>query len=137
MAAIAYPAGPGRTYRPVARPGRIDAPAPARRRPSARVLRRRRQLAAAVIALVFAAGAVWALGGVTGSLGSSPLAAPGAGPSALTPVAAEVYVVQPGDTVWSIARSVQPTGEIRPLVDRLEHELHGQPLQVGDRLALN
>lgn len=30
-----------------------------------------------------------------------------------------VAVVEPGDTLWSIARELQPRGDIRPLVDRL------------------
>jgi nucleoid-associated protein YgaU len=29
------------------------------------------------------------------------------------------YVVQPGDTLWSIARSLQPDGDVRPLVHGL------------------
>ena len=136
MAAIAYPVAVGRPDRRAKRPVRIDSPSPSHRRPSARVLRRRRQLTLAVL-MVPAAGAVWALGGVTGSLGSAPLAAPGAGPSGVAPASAVVRIAQPGDTVWSIARSMQPRGEIRPLVDRLERELHGRPLQAGDRLVLN
>jgi hypothetical protein len=89
------------------------------------------------VVVVLVAGAVWALGGMAGWLGRGPLAAPGPGPSRFVPAAAVVRIVQPGDTVWSIARSMQPHGEIRPLVDHLEQELHGRPLQVGDRLALN
>jgi hypothetical protein len=103
---------------------------------SARVARRRRQ-GAVVVALLLVASAVWALGGLLGWLGSGPLAAPGPDPGAAVPAAAVVHVVQPGDTVWSIARSAQPHGEIRPLVDRLERELGGRPLQVGDRLLLD
>jgi hypothetical protein len=45
--------------------------------------------------------------------------------------------VQPGDTLWSIARSVQPAGDVRPLVHRLERANHGTRLRVGDRLLLN
>ena len=49
----------------------------------------------------------------------------------------EVLIVQPGDTLWSIARSLQPTGDIIPLVDRLA-ELHGPAaLQAGERLDLS
>ena len=125
MAAIAYPVRSG--------PGRLT---PARRPAvSPRVARRRRQVAA-VVALLLVASAVWALGGLLGWLGSGPLAAPGPDPTAV-PAAAVVHVVQPGETVWSIARAAQPRGEIRPFVDRLERELGGRPLQVGDRLLLN
>jgi hypothetical protein len=47
-----------------------------------------------------------------------------------------VWVVQPGDTLWAIARRVQPSGDIRPLVDAMSAEVHGHPLQVGERLVL-
>jgi hypothetical protein len=47
-----------------------------------------------------------------------------------------VYVVRPGDTLWSIAARVEPTADPRPLVDRLQAELGGNTLQPGDRLLL-
>ena len=68
---------------------------------------------------------------VGSAFGSVPASAPERGPE---PV---VYVVQPGDTLWSIARRLQPTGDVRPLVHRLERANGGARLQVGDRLALN
>jgi hypothetical protein len=126
MAAIAYPI----------RSGAVGCPGVPRPGVSARVARRRRHVAFAVL-LLLVASAVWALGGLLGWLGSGPLAAPGPDPSVAVPAAAVVHVVQPGETVWSIARSAQPHGEIRPLVDRLERELRGRALQVGDRLVLD
>ncbi|MDG2112656.1 MAG: LysM domain-containing protein [Actinomycetota bacterium] len=45
-------------------------------------------------------------------------------------------VVQPGDTLWSIARSVQPKGDVRPLVQRLSELNGGAALQVGQALYL-
>ena len=33
--------------------------------------------------------------------------------------AGQVVIVKPGDTLWSIARKMQPTGDVRPLVDRI------------------
>ncbi len=129
MAAIAYSARSGRArLAPVSRGSHL--------RVSARVARRRRQVAV-VVALLLVASAVWALGGLLGWLGSGPLAAPGPAPNVAVPAAALVHVVQPGETVWSIARSAQPKGEVRPLVDRLVRELGGRPLQVGDRLVLD
>jgi nucleoid-associated protein YgaU len=68
---------------------------------------------------------------VGSAFGSVPASAPERGPE---PVA---FVVQPGDTLWSIARQLQPTGDVRPLVHRLERANHGDRLQVGDRLLLN
>jgi hypothetical protein len=46
------------------------------------------------------------------------------------------YLVRPGDSFWSIARSMHPQGDVRPLVADLI-EAHGSAvLQVGDRLEL-
>jgi hypothetical protein len=46
------------------------------------------------------------------------------------------YIVRPGDSFWSIARSVQSKGDLRPLVAELI-EAHGSGfLQVGDRVEL-
>jgi LysM repeat protein len=94
----------------------------------------RRSAVVGAFALVLAASAVWARGGAVGRTGDGPLAVPGAGPSQA--VAAHVWVVQPGDTVWAIARQLQPHGDVRPLVDFLDHEVHDRPLQVGQQLQL-
>jgi hypothetical protein len=98
----------------------------------------RRRLAALVAAAVVVWLAVAAFSGVTTALrglGSRPLATPelaGAG----QPISSTVHVVQPGETLWTIARRLQPGGDIRPLVDRLA-ALHGRgPLLVGERLLL-
>lgn len=47
-----------------------------------------------------------------------------------------VYVVQPGDTIWSIARRLSPEADPRPLVEELRGRRGGVELQVGDRLEL-
>jgi nucleoid-associated protein YgaU len=67
---------------------------------------------------------------VGSAFGSAPASAPVRGPDPI------VYVVQPGDTLWSIARQAQPEGDVRPLVARLERANHGARLRVGDRVAL-
>ena len=104
-------------------------PAPARR-PAAAVYRRRQAVAVLVVVTVVA-GLVLAVGGLRASFGGGPLTAserPGA--------PAAVYVVQPGDTFWEIARRLDPTGDPRPLVARLV-AAHGSPVLVpGERLAL-
>lgn len=46
------------------------------------------------------------------------------------------YVARPGDTLWSIAAALQPGGDPRPIVARLEAEIGGGPLLPGDRLFL-
>jgi LysM repeat protein len=75
----------------------------------------------------------WAAG-VAGHAGNGPLAVPGAGPIRIAAV--HEWVVQPGDTLWSIARHVQPAGDVRPLVDELDAELHGHALEVGQQLTI-
>ena len=56
------------------------------------------------------------------------------------PVTASVqtsgYVVQPGDTLWSIARRLQPEGDLRALVHQLVAANDGAELSVGQRLIL-
>jgi Tfp pilus assembly protein FimV len=51
---------------------------------------------------------------------AAPAPSPGAIPAGAPAVAAsEVVVVEPGDTLWSIARRLEPSGDVRPVVDRL------------------
>jgi Tfp pilus assembly protein FimV len=47
------------------------------------------------------------------------------------------YVVQPGDTLWSIARRVAPGRDPRPVVDGMveANDLHGG-LQAGQELVV-
>jgi Tfp pilus assembly protein FimV len=47
------------------------------------------------------------------------------------------YVVQPGDTLWSIARRVAPARDPRPVVDGMveANDLHGG-LQAGQELVV-
>lgn len=80
---------------------------------------------------------------VLGWLGGGPLAASGpVPPGAEAPsdralwVARRSYVVQPGDTLWAIARQVQPTGDVRPLVSRLADGRDEGPLRPGELLLL-
>ena len=97
-----------------------------------RATRPRRRRPAFLVALAGLAIIVLCLAPRVGSaFGSVPASAPERGPEPA------VYVVQPGDTLWSIARQVQPRGDVRPLVEWLERANHGTRLRVGDRLALN
>ena len=88
---------------------------------------RRRGVAAWAAVLL----AVAALGG----LGGGPLTTPEPAPP-VARIDQQSYVVQPGDTLWSIARAVQPEGEVRPLVDRLARERKGSPLRPGERITV-
>jgi hypothetical protein len=47
-----------------------------------------------------------------------------------------LYRVQSGDTVWSIATRLDPTGDPRPLADQIETEIGGTNLQVGTQVLL-
>ena len=47
-----------------------------------------------------------------------------------------LVIVKPGDTLWSIARQLQPAGDIRPLVDRIAKINNGHSLIAGQALLL-
>jgi hypothetical protein len=72
------------------------------------------------------------------------LAAPSASARATHPVAGSVaasgaryHVVQPGDTLWSIARALHPSGDIRAVVDQLETRAGGATLVPGQRVRVD
>jgi len=129
MAAIAYPGADRRPQAPSRRHLTL-APPPVRRRRSRSAIYWRRRVAVLVLLLL----AVVAARAAVGALGGGPLAAPEA-PAARVGAPA-VYVVQPGDTYWTIARRLQPTGDVRVLVDRLSSEHGDAPLQPGEQLVL-
>lgn len=101
--------------------------APAGRLPASTYRRRRAVAAGLVVALVLAVYAA------LGMLGGGPLPAPGR-PTELRE--GTTYVVQPGDTLWSIAQRLDSGGDPRPLVDRLADARGGTVLHVGERLRL-
>jgi Tfp pilus assembly protein FimV len=47
-----------------------------------------------------------------------------------------VYIVQPGDTIWSIAHELDPSGDSRATVDRIVALNGGAALEPGQRLHL-
>ena len=103
----------------------------ARRRARRAALRRRRR--AAVLAGV-AAGATWGLALPLASLGGSPVAAH---PRAHVGVAGEtVYVVRPGDTLWSIASRLDRGGDPRPMAEALAREVGSAVVVPGERIAI-
>ena len=75
------------------------------------------------------------------AVGLNVMSAPSSGasrsplPAAGTEAAAE-YVVQPGDTLWSIAGELAPQADRRAAVDRLAAVNSGVDLQVGQRLVV-
>jgi LysM domain len=108
-----------------------------RRLPDRATRVRRRRLVAVVglvLAVALAVVGVRALVSVA-SVPSSPEPAPlGDRP---VPVTGHTYVVQPGDTLWSIARTIAPDRDPRPVVDALRKANGGANLEVGDRLTLD
>jgi LysM repeat protein len=93
---------------------------------------------AALVALA-AVGAVQLLGAdAAASVPASttePLHPAGAGAS--TSSAPAVVVVRPGDTLWAIARRIQPTGDVRQLVDQLADRNGGAGLVAGQTLDVS
>lgn len=111
----------------VARPAHSLTPRAPHVRPVKRrsVVLRRRRVAALVFTVAALFGAVRAV------------AAFGAGPASGTERRPAVHVVQPGDTVWSIAQQLAPDNDTRSVVRRIL-KLNGgsAELQVGQRLVL-
>jgi len=145
MAAIAYPTPHPRQV--VVRPRVRVVRAPSR--PSDAVFRRRRVGAALLVGAVLLTVAALVAGLMTRSDGGGSVAlrtepGPGAvvgdltayGSAHIDPPPGSVYVVQPGDTLWSIARSLAPAGDVRAEVDQLEALNGSASLQAGQRLVL-
>lgn len=82
------------------------------------------------VALVAGVRALASLSAVPGS------PAPTAVDGGTAPVAGHTYVVQPGDTLWSIARRVAPDRDPRPVVDALRRANGSPDLQVDTVLAI-
>ena len=126
---------------PAAHPRR-SAPAAGRtRRPIPARVYRQRRIAAVVVVLALTSVLALAVVGAL-SVASSAFAGPSAAsaaPAAVAPAAADapVWVVQPGDTLWTIAAELQPEGDVRPLVDALADRAGGAGLQAGQRIPLD
>jgi hypothetical protein len=52
-------------------------------------------------------------------------------------ITGEVYVVQPGDNLWSIAERLAPGGDPRQLVRELRERHGGVEVDVGDRVSID
>lgn len=134
------PPGPGRPSRPALRVlqgGR----APSRLAQQA-VYRRRRLVVGLVAVVVLAATLLLATAAVARIAGGAPSAAGGPSPtsaaasSAAGVAAPSTMVVQPGDTLWSIAAEIAPEVDVRITVDRLVALNGGAPIVAGQELAL-
>ena len=89
-----------------------------------------------LLALLVGAAAVSVGRGALSSIVPDPPAS-AAEPTAGVPAADGTAVtVRPGDTYWSIARRAQPSGDIRPLVDRLVAAHGDGVLRPGERVVV-
>jgi len=91
---------------------------------TAAVYRRRRFAAAAIVV-----GAVLAVGHAGVALGGTSLAAPDARPRVVS------HVVEPGDTLWSVAEELAPGTDPRPVVDALIDARGDAPLVPGETVT--
>lgn len=117
------------------------ASAPARQHPDRAVIYRRRRIVAALGALValwvLLSVASWSVSAVRDVAAnvtdrSAPPAAAVAGETGT-----RVHTVRAGDSLWSIAQTVHPDGDIRPIVDELARRTGGQPLRPGQRIDVD
>jgi hypothetical protein len=118
--------GGGRSHRSRPVHPRCDDPRAAAR--AAAVRRRHILLAVVAVALMVLLAAPWS-GKADGSLATP-------GPARATLVAHAVYIVQPGDTLWSIAQRLDPEGDPRPTMTALSEQAGGDTLRPGERLIL-
>jgi LysM repeat protein len=110
------------------RPGR-DVAARRARRAAVRTRRRRLFLGSAALAVSAALALPFSILG-----GSRPATPP---PSAGVAVAgAGVYVVQPGDTLWSIASRFDRGGNPRPLAEALARETGSSTVVPGEHIEV-
>lgn len=95
------------------------------------VVRRRR-----VLLGIVATGLLVALALPWGGSGGRPLATSGSAPAG-DPIAAHaLYVVQPGDTLWTIAERLDPSGDPRVIVGELASRLGGDTIRAGEQIRL-
>jgi hypothetical protein len=110
--------------------------APSRPAPTVRTYRRRR-LAVLLAATALVLFAPVAASRAVAAFRDVPASVPERRPAPVTPSSTRAgYVVQPGDTLWSIARKLQPDGDLRALVHQLVDANGGADLDVGQRLVL-
>jgi len=97
---------------------------------------RRRRLGAVLAVVTLLVAAYLAFGGfrlLTTDAGASVAPSPTSG----SVTTGATHLVRPGDTLWSIARSIQPTGDVRNLVDQLADRAGSGPLVAGRSLQID
>ena len=137
------PPGPGRPPRPSLRgPVARRRPGPARLAQQARY--RRRRLVAAVVTLavltaiflLVSSATARIAGGDPSSAAGDPTPTSAAASTAAGVAAPATVVVQPGDTLWTIAEAVAPDIDVRVTVDQLIERNGRSPIVPGQELEL-
>jgi hypothetical protein len=104
-------------------------------RPVTPVEYRHRRTVAIGLVVAILLGLFMALQALLGRSVGGPLASVGS-PGSAQPAVARIWVVHPGDTLWTIALASGARGDIRPLVDKMSAEVGGKPLQPGERILV-
>ncbi len=91
-----------------------------------RAVYRRRRVLAALVGL----GLVLTVARAGAALGGSSLATPERLPHV------QQVVVEPGDTLWSIAQRAAPGHDVRPIVDAMERALHTDTVIAGQSIPV-
>ncbi len=102
-----------------------------RKRRRAAIARRRRLLSYLVSAAILAA--TWGIGGALAGLHASRIAVL---PGTVHTSGGYLYTVRSGDTVWSIATQLDPSGDPRPLVAQIDAHLAGTAIYPGERILV-
>ncbi len=129
----AMPAGPHLDHgdhRRGVRAGQARCRLESSRTTGATVRRRRMILGTVAVALLAALALPW------GGAGGRPLATPGSALAGTALTAHTQYIVQLGDTLWSIALRLDPDGDPRPLVAQMAGEMGGDVVVPGEHLVL-
>lgn len=94
---------------------------------------RRRRLAALMVVVGLLGAALLGVQSVLADRGDGPATVPAVVPAAAAPA---VYVVQPGDNLWTIAERLVAPGQVPSLVDELVELNSGPTVHVGQVLVL-
>lgn len=91
-----------------------------------------------LVAAALALAIIGALVGFGGDAAANGPLQPASAQSELVNDTIEIYIVQPGDTLWGIATEVGAPGEdIRPIVDQLKALTGGANLDIGQRIVID
>ena len=102
-----------------------------RRRRRLAIARRRRLLSYLASAAILAA--TWGISGALAGIHAAPV---GVLPGTVRTTGGYLYTVRSGDTLWSIATRLDPSGDPRPLVAQIDSHLEGTGIYPGERILV-